>query len=165
MNAKTLYILRHAKSSWDEPDKNDIDRALISRGINDAIFMAKKLKNQLNDVDLIISSPANRAIHTAIIFSRITGISPEKIKIDANIYESTESGILKIVKHLPDDLMKIVIVGHNPTLTYFVNNFINESIDNIPTSGMVGMSFSIDSWKDISKNKLKSFFFEYPKKE
>jgi len=165
MSQKELLILRHAKSSWDEPDKEDIDRALISRGVNDAIFMAKRLKKHFGELDLIITSPANRAVHTTLIFCRVANFPLEKVQINYDVYESSESTLIKIIKNTSDDLNKIMIVGHNPTLTYFVNNFIDKPIDNIPTTGIVGITFTMSSWNEISKSKLKSSFFDYPKKD
>ena len=161
---KTLYILRHAKSSWEEPEKDDVDRALISRGITDAKAVAKRLQNELEKLDLIISSPANRAVHTAIIFCITANIPTKKIQIQTEIYESSESTMLKLIKSIPDEHDNVMLVGHNPTVTYFVNNFLENPLDNIPTSGVVGLTFDTDDWKNISKDKLKSYSFDYPKK-
>jgi phosphohistidine phosphatase len=165
MNYKTLFILRHAKSSWDEPNKDDIDRALTTRGISDAYAVATRLKKQLHEIDLIITSHANRAIHTATIFAGVINYSVEKIKISSNIYESNETKIKALVRSLPDGISKVMIVGHNPTFTYFANRYLQEQIDNIPTSGLVGIAFKIEKWNDISNEKVYSSFFEFPNKE
>jgi phosphohistidine phosphatase len=165
MGYKELFVLRHAKSSWDEPNKDDIDRALTSRGINDAYTMASRLKNQLKAVDLIITSHANRAIHTSTIFAGVIGYPFDKIKITSTLYEANEANLILLVKGLPDEFVRVLIVGHNPTFTYFVNRYLHKSIDNIPTAGVVGMSFNTSLWKDISRENLQSSFFEFPKKE
>lgn len=165
MSYKKLFVLRHAKSSWDEPDKDDFDRALTTRGINDAYDMANRLKSRLNKVDLILTSYANRATHTATIFAGVIGFPFDKMKLSANLYEISEKQLVSLIQDLPNDLHSVIIVGHNPTFTYFVNRFLKSPIENIPTAGMVGMSFDTHNWKDISKENLHSSFFEFPKKE
>jgi len=165
MAYKELFVLRHAKSSWDEPDKDDIDRALTTRGINDAYSMANRLIKHLKEVDLIITSHANRAMHTSTIFADVIGYPFEKIKITSKIYEVSEAQLVSLIKNFPDEIVRVLIVGHNPTFTYYVNRYLPKSIDNIPTAGIVGMSFSTASWKDISRENLQSSFFEFPKKE
>jgi phosphohistidine phosphatase len=165
MAYKELFVLRHAKSSWDEPDKDDIDRALTTRGINDAYSMANRLIKHLKEVDLIITSHANRAMHTSTIFASVIGYPFEKIRITSKIYEVSETQLASLIKGLPDEIVRVLIVGHNPTFTYYVNRYLPKSIDNIPTAGIVGMSFNTASWKDISRENLQSSFFEFPKKE
>ncbi len=160
---KTLYILRHAKSSWDEPEKSDFDRSLKMRGINDVKLLAKKVKGDTDGIDLIISSPANRAIHTAILFAQAVGFPMDKLLIKENLYETTELEVQKLVKSLPDNLNKVMIVGHNPTSTHFTNLFLKETIFNIPTSGLVGLTFSVDKWVDIERGNLCASFFDFPK--
>jgi phosphohistidine phosphatase len=165
MSYKTLFILRHAKSSWDEPNKDDIDRALTIRGISDAHAVANRLKKQLQEVDLIITSHANRAIHTATIFAGVINYPVEKIKISSNIYESNEAKIKALVRTLPDNISKVMIVGHNPTFTNVANRYLKEQVDNIPTSGLVSIAFKIEKWNDISNENVYSSFFEFPNKE
>lgn len=160
---KTLYVLRHAKSSWDELDKGDFDRPLKSRGIDDARRLAQILREELSDLDIVVSSPANRAIHTTILFCQTVGLPMEIIHINENIYESYEEDIERIVKSFPDEVSKAMIVGHNPTFTYFANRFLPNSIDNIPTSGIVKLEFSVNGWERIGKDKLVSHFFDFPK--
>ena len=165
MGYKELFVLRHAKSSWDEPNVDDVDRGLTSRGITDAYSIANRQKKLLKEVDLILTSRANRATHTATIFADIIGYPFDKIKLSSNLYEISETQLITIVKGLPDELARVLIVGHNPTFTYFVNKYLKSPIDNIPTAGIVGLSFHAISWKDISRDNLQSSFFEYPKKE
>ena len=165
MAYKELFVLRHAKSSWDEPNKDDIDRELTARGISDAYSMANRLIKQLKAVDLILTSHANRATHTATIFAGVIGYSFDKIRITSNLYEASESKLISLVKELPNELTRVLIVGHNPTFTNYVNRYLPKSIDNIPTAGVVGMSFNTSSWKEISKEILQSNFFEFPKKD
>jgi len=165
MSYKELFVLRHAKSSWDEPNVDDVDRGLTARGINDAYLIANRQKKVLKNVDLILTSHANRAIHTTTIVAGVIGYPFDSIKISANLYEISEVHLISVVKALPDELARVLIVGHNPTFTYYVNRYLKNPIDNIPTAGIIGLSFSTASWKDISSDNLQSNFFEYPKRE
>ncbi len=165
MGKKELFVLRHAKSSWDEADKHDIDRALKTRGINDAHEVSKRAADRLKDIDLVLCSPANRAMHTAMIFAETLNIPLEKVQFNRNIYEADESTIDHMVKQLPDSVDKVMIVGHNPAFTYFVNNYLPNPIYNLPTTGLVGFKFECKRWSDISKKNLKSSFHEFPGRE
>jgi phosphohistidine phosphatase len=127
--------------------------------------MATRLKKQLKGIELILTSYANRATHTATIFAEVIEFPLSNIKISSKIYEISENQLLSIVKALPDDLTRVLIVGHNPTFTYFVNKYLREGIDNLPTAGIVGLSFNVSSWSEISKDNLQSSFFDYPKKD
>jgi phosphohistidine phosphatase len=165
MAYKELFILRHGKSSWDIPNVDDIDRELTPRGIQDSYTMSNRLKKTLKSVDLIISSHANRALHTATIFAHVIEFPLEKIQITSKLYEVSDQQMTSFVKGLSDNTSRVIIVGHNPTFTYFVNRYLGNQIDNIPTTGIVGLSFNTASWKEISKENLQSSLFEYPKKE
>jgi phosphohistidine phosphatase len=161
---KTLFILRHAKSTWDEIGKRDFDRTLKTRGIDDIKLLSKVISKEIKNLDLILSSPANRAIHTAILLAQTVGFPMEKIRIKEDLYETDEDQVELIVRSLHNDLNTVMIVGHNPTSTYFVNRFLMEAIDNIPTAGLVRLTFNIDSWQDIGKKHLESSSFDFPRK-
>jgi phosphohistidine phosphatase len=159
---KTLIILRHAKSSWEENDKSDFDRVLKEKGIDDIRLLASNVKDNLPRIDIIFSSPANRAIHTAILFAISVGIPTDRIRIVEGLYDTNELRVDEFVKSLPDELTNVVVVGHNPTSTDFVNLFLKNKIDNIPTSGMVMLTFTVQSWRDISPKNLIASTFNHP---
>ncbi|MFP4556357.1 MAG: SixA phosphatase family protein [Bacteroidales bacterium] len=160
---RTLFILRHAKSSWDDASKTDFDRPLNNRGVKDADIMATALADKLINIDLILSSTANRAASTARIFAHALNLPEGKLKFDDSIYSAHEGDIENIVHDLPDELTQVMIVGHNPTLTYYANHYYPEHISNLPTSGIVKLEFNANSWKEISKKNRASCFFDYPK--
>lgn len=159
---KSLVILRHAKSSWEEDDKSDFDRTLKPRGINDIVKIASEVKSQLSEFNAIFSSSANRAVHTAILFAKTVGIPTEKIRIIDSLYETHVVNVLNFVNALPNELQKVVIVGHNPTSTDFINLFVDEQIDNLPTSGLVKIDFNAESWESISKQNVSNIFIRVP---
>lgn len=159
---KTLYIVRHAKSSWDFPDLPDIDRPVIERGI----FKTKKIVAELNNMnislDLMISSHAKRANDTAKIIAAGINYSVEKIMVSKNIYQVDRDEIFKLIFGLNDNLDSLMIVGHNPTMTQFVNLFLEEKIDLLPTSGVVSISFETGNWLGIIKAPHKTNFILFP---
>ncbi len=158
---RELFILRHAKSSWSEVDKSDRDRALKPKGIKDITTLAKTVRHTVKNVDSIITSPANRAIHTAILFAENASLAVEKIFIDRRVYEADEGVIKEIIAAQPNDVKSLMIVGHNPTLSYFVNSFLPEPIFELPTSGFVCLYFDSDDWATISKSTLAEFNTSY----
>jgi len=161
---KKIFIVRHGKSDWGTPDMPDIDRPLKPRGVRDAYKMAKLLKKKKEQVDFIISSPATRAIHTAIIFSRVLQIPEKNILIEYGLYMADSVSIKEYCHKISDEYNGVMIVGHNPGFTNFANKFTPSEINNVPTSGLVILDFDCNSWKDINPGVLKNHFFDYPKK-
>src|SRR5687768_5941451 len=120
---KKLFLIRHAKSSWDDADLPDIERPLNERGMRDAPRMAKRLKEKGLVPDLMVTSPAKRAAATCEIIAISLGYAATRIKTDRELYHAAEDGILKVIRNLPVKIATAVIVGHNPGLTDFVNSF------------------------------------------
>ena len=162
--SRQLYIVRHAKSSWDYDDIKDIDRPLCIRGINDAATMAERLKSQDHIPSLMISSPACRALNTATIFSRILKVPCEQMIIVEKIYQGGMHEILNILEKVDDSYSSVMIFGHNPDFTMLANHFLKHPVDNVPTAGVVTLNFSSGSWKDLKKLKPESEHFDFPKK-
>jgi phosphohistidine phosphatase len=162
---KTLFIGRHAKSSWDFPGRSDIDRPLAERGLINAYDMAQRMKKRGDKPQLIISSPANRALHTAIIFARELRIPFSELSVNEGLYMAGEDSILQIIAGTDDKVHSVMIFGHNPDFTYFANYFIHEQIYNIPTCGVVRLTFNVSRWENIHKGKLVDHFFDFPRKK
>lgn len=162
---KTLYIVRHAKSSWANPTQEDFDRPLNERGKRDAPRMGKRLHEKNILPDLMITSAAKRARSTAKRVAKALKFPKQGIKKEPKLYHAGDELILKTVQNLKDKHNIVMIFGHNPGLTDFVNSFQDDEfdIDNIPTCGVVAFQLSIDSWKDATWGKGKMLFFDYPK--
>ena len=162
---KTLYVVRHAKSSWDDPDKPDFDRSLNERGKRDAPRMGKRLKEKDVHPDLMLSSPAWRALSTCKRIAKVLEYSKEKIKTDSKLYHAEDDEILLVVQGVKDKFNTVMIFGHNPGLTDFVNSLMSEeqSIENIPTGGVVAFQLNIESWSQLTWGIGKVLFFDYPK--
>jgi phosphohistidine phosphatase len=162
---KTVYIIRHAKSSWNDPALDDFDRPLNDRGKRDAPRMGKRLKEKDINPDLMLSSPAKRAFSTARRIAKVLKYEKDAIKLDRRLYHADEEIILDVIQNVKDKHQVIMVFGHNPGLTDFVNSLQDEEldIDNIPTCGIVTFHLNVDSWKDVNWGKGKIVFFDYPK--
>lgn len=162
---KTLYLLRHAKSSWDDSSMADIDRPLNDRGEKDAPSMGKRFKKRGILPDLMISSPAVRAQETCRIVAHVMGYPEKKIKIEKEVYMADEDQLLSVLKSCAahGEPGSIMLVGHNPGITYFANRLLDDSIENIPTCGIVACELDIKSWKEIRWACGEREFFDSPK--
>lgn len=160
---KTLYLVRHAKSSWKEEGLQDMDRPLKGRGVRDAYSTSEWLASQGCTPDHVVSSPATRALHTAIIFSKNLELPVNSIQLEAKIYHAGSKELMQILRGLSDKYSSVMLFGHNPTITDFVNKCIDHRIDNVPTTGVACLRFDADAWEDLDK-KAELVFFDYPKR-
>lgn len=142
----------------------DFDRPLNDRGKKNAPFMGKWLAQENIHPDLIISSPAKRAIITARKIAKEIDYLKDKIIQDKNIYEASVKTLLQIVNQIENEQNIVFLFGHNPGFTDFANYLTGENISNIPTCGIVQINFEIDDWKEVSKDLGTLIRFEYPKK-
>lgn len=159
--AKQLLLVRHGKSDWGNADLKDFDRPLNKRGKENAPEMAERLLRRDFKFDLMVSSPAKRAKSTAKYFAEAYGV--EHITYEESIYEANTTALLKVVNGLNDDADTVIMFGHNPGFTDFANELSDADIYNIPTAGMVLVSFPFDSWKMVSRGTGELVFFDYPK--
>ncbi len=162
MNTKTLYILRHGKADWNSSASKDIDRKVIPEGIMRTEQVAQYLKEINVKIDIIISSPAERAIQTASIIKDALNL-PEII-IEKCLYPCSGDGIFNTIIELKDSYNSVLIVGHNPGLTYFATEYIDDDIDNIPTSGLISCKYSTKSWSEFLMVDRRLNFVFSPKK-
>lgn len=148
---KTLYIVRHAKSSWEYENIHDHDRPLKKRGINDAHLISKKLAKKVKRPDIFIASSANRALHTGIIFCENFGFPMANLKISKQLYSFSDGYLIKTVKALDDSFNSAMIFSHDHGINVFVNKFGNKPIAHVTTCGVVAIEFNIKHWKDLKK--------------
>jgi phosphohistidine phosphatase len=162
---KVLYIVRHAKSTWDYENISDIDRPLKLKGIRNAYEMARQLKINRNIPEFFIASPANRALHTACIFLNVFEASFDKLKIDPVLYGNGTEGVMQVIGSQPSNVKKLMIFGHNPDFSDLARNFVKEPLLEIPSGGVVILTFDTLNWSDIARENLKNEIFTFPKKE
>lgn len=161
---KTLYLVRHAKSSWDERGTSDHDRKLNARGKRDAPKMGELLNSKDYHPDIIYSSSAKRALTTAKIISEKFQHPVENIIITNKIYEATTNDLINIINEIDNKYESAMLVGHNPGMTILANLLSDKYIDNLPTCAIVVAELNVESWKEVESDCGKLISFEYPKK-
>ena len=160
---KYLYLIRHAKSSWEDDSLKDIDRPLNERGLHDAPLMGNVLKSMNIVPDKIVSSPAKRAITTALTIAGKVGYKEENILQDPNVYHSGLPELLKILCGFDNSWQKVFFVGHNPGFTQLAELITSEDFGNIPTCGIVGIELDISNWIELSRGIGSVCLYDYPK--
>lgn len=161
---RTLFLIRHAKSSWGNPGLRDFDRPLNDRGLHDAPRMAQLLAKEGVTPDLIVSSPARRALTTAQFFAKAFDVPDTELLRDPNIYEAHPQEILRIISELPPQAETVLIFGHNPTFTDVANMFVKDDpVENVPTCGIVKIESEADSWKAFYEGNSRVTQFLFPK--
>ncbi|MBK6948722.1 MAG: histidine phosphatase family protein [Haliscomenobacter sp.] len=158
---KTVYFVRHAKSSWSNESLSDIERPLNKRGLKDAPMMARKLREKRVKPDLFLSSPAKRALTTAEIFA--ASLDVDAIRVEAQLYEAFPEDVLRVIQGVEDAVQILFVFGHNPTFFVLANRFSQSELDNVPTCGIVRVDANIDSWRDFRENTGRMAEFLYPK--
>src|SRR5438045_5342969 len=149
---KALFLIRHAKSSWDDPALPDRDRPLADRGRRDAPKMGKRLAKRDMKPDLILSSPARRALKTAEIIAKKLDYKLKDIVVDDRLYAGAVHDLLNVIHKLGDKLERVMLFGHNPELTEFAHRLSSE-ITHMPTCAVAEFMFSAKSWSNIGKAK------------
>lgn len=158
---KTLYIVRHAKSSWKYDSVKDIDRPLKERGINDAHLLSKYLAENIKRPDVFITSTANRALHTATIFCENFEYPHSQLQMKRQLYSFSDGYLVKTVKALDDGFNSAIIFSHDHGINTFVNKFGNKPIAHVPTCGVIGIQFDEKHWKNIKKGT--TVLVEFPR--
>jgi phosphohistidine phosphatase len=160
---KILTLIRHAKSSWDDKSLADKQRPLNKRGLRDAPVMGKRLAKHGAKPDLILSSPATRALSTAEIIAEQIGYSSKAIAVDDRLYASSADALLMVIHELDSALERVMMFGHNPGLTDLAHRLTSGKIDDIPTCGVVQLAFDVDTWRDIGTVKPAQVELDAPK--
>jgi phosphohistidine phosphatase len=160
---KTLFLVRHAKSSWDDTALPDKDRPLDARGKRDAPTIGERLARRDVKPDLIVSSPARRALTTAEIIARKLDYKLKDIVVDDRLYASAVDDLLNVIHRLGDKQERVMLFGHNPELTELAHRLSSE-ITHMPTCAVAEFTFNAKSWSNIGKATLAKVALDYPKK-
>ncbi len=161
---KNLIVIRHAKSSWDNPELEDHERPLNKRGNEDSLLMANVLKQYNLHIDKIFCSTAQRAKSTIEILTRELGIENNRIEYINELYNGSRRDILNFLKKLEDKPSSVAIVGHNPGLTDLVHFLLYDFDHELPTCSVVNINLDIEKWSELKSGLGTLVFFEYPKK-
>lgn len=160
---KSLFLIRHAKSSWADSSLSDHDRPLNERGKHDAPRMARWMRGQGAHPDALVSSTAKRARRTARYFAKEFGVAESDIERRPAIYEAGTRALLQAIQELNDEWDTVFLFGHNPGFTDLANLFPGDYIDNVPTCGIVRLEAEVDSWKAFGPQSAVQRAFYYPK--
>jgi phosphohistidine phosphatase len=160
---KTLILIRHAKSSWDNTILTDFERPLNERGKHDAPQMAKRLKERKIEIDLFISSPAKRARKTAEIFMHEFGLKEKNLLTISGLYDASVEIFLEVVNDIKDKNQSVALFAHNPGITDFINLLECYPVYDMPTCGVFALKIQCEKWKDFKDSDKEFLFFDYPK--
>ena len=160
---KTLYLVRHAKSSRADPSLADRDRPLDDRGTRDAPKMARRLARRHVRPDLLVSSPALRALTTAQVFAEELGCKRKDIVVDGRLYASSPEQVLAVVEELDDKRDRVMLFGHNPEFSELARRLSRE-ISEMPTCAVAELDFDTKSWSDVGAIEPVRAALDFPKK-
>ena len=160
---KTLFLVRHAKSSKDDPTLADRDRALADRGLKEAAKMGKRLTKRHVRPDLLVSSPALRALTTAQLIADELDYARKDIVVDDRLYASSPDALITVIRTLDKKHDHVMLFGHNPEFTDLAHRLSSGIID-MPTSAVAEFSFDTQAWSDVGEGEPANAVLDYPKK-
>ena len=158
---KTLLLLRHAKSSWDEPSLRDFDRPLAGRGKRAAPRIGKALADRGPLPELIVCSPAARTRATIKAVAKAARLEAE-VQFDDVVYGASSAELIKLIRRLPGQKNCVMVVGHNPGLEDLVERLTGRS-ERMPTAALACIEFQVGGWDGIEDGKGKLAWLLTPK--
>lgn len=161
---KHLLLARHGKPSWANREIADLDRPLKPSGLAETYRMAEWLQKQKVPVDLIITSPAVRAIQTALVFARAIKYPTYRMEINEHLYSDDQAKLVKFLHSMDNRYDNIMLIGHDPALTNLYNHLTKEAIDKVPSSGLAHLALKVETFAALKKGSCKSKFLKSPKK-
>ena len=160
---KRVVIVRHGKAV-PYGYEDDFNRDLRDRGKGDAALVSQELRNRNVVPDLIISSPAKRAIKTARIFADNLGYSRSSIREEQGIYDGlTTNEFIEIIRYLSEEIETVFFFGHNPGFYYYVANLLKEFRSDMPTTSTVGIDFEVQNWTEVEARSGNMAFHLIPR--
>lgn len=159
---RNLYVLRHARANEKMSDQQDIDRTLNSTGLQNATRMGMNFFKKGCQFDIIISSPAIRAIYTASLIAEQLKYETNRIHQNAELYEASIRTLLRVVNQLKDEWKSVLIVGHNPSVTYLAEYITKAEIGDMTTCGVAHIQFNNMNWEEVSEGNGNLISYEYP---
>ena len=155
---KTIYFLRHAKSSWDDFELKDYDRPLSTRGIQDADLMGNYFRSKKIKLDLVLSSPSKRTKETLEHFFQF---EKPKVQFEESIYHASLDQILGVIFSVPETIRSIMLVGHNPSMHEITEYLSNKFINKYPTCCLASLTIETD-WNKAVRGCADMNFLKKP---
>lgn len=157
---KHLYLLRHAKSSWDDPSLDDAERPLAPRGIRALARMRKYLRKAKIRPDLVICSPARRTRQTLSEVEPALGRDVE-VRIEPQVYGGGAGALVDLISRTPDSASSIMLIGHNPALQDLAVSLAVDGEEALrarlaqkfPTGGLAIIGMPLDAWRDLGEGR------------
>jgi len=164
---KTLILIRHAKSSWDDPGCSDYDRTLNHRGLHDAPVMGRRLAARLKaagmNLDAFVCSSACRAVQTAELLARSLGFALASMKWSRTLYLASPRSMLEVIRKGPDEVGSMALLAHNPGITELAEALTGVAFGNVPTCGVITLALPIDCWKEAGTG-AELIDFDFPRR-
>jgi len=160
---RKIVLIRHGKAAPLDAFKKDIDRVLQERGVNDGYKIGYKLVEDGIKPDIIMTSPAARASHTALIIARAMRVGTSIIQIFDTLYHCSTDTINEAISSMPDSASTIFLVAHNPGITDMAYHLSKGATTFLPTTGTAVIEFDTESWKDITTKEPEQYYFIKPR--
>ena len=148
---RTLYLLRHAKSSWKNQDLADFERPLAGRGRKASETIGQFLKEKEINFDLVLSSPAVRARETIDLVLRAAKLRAD-VRYDERIYEATAARLIDVISQIETEHKAVVLVGHNPGMADLVQVLTGQT-EEFPTATLAKIVFKNSKWTEVGTKK------------
>jgi len=160
---KKLIFIRHGRAEEPAPEISDFERSLTLKGKNISKLMARKLREKESMPGIIITSPAFRALETAIIFAREFSIEPEKIIMDNNLYfKMNFQYLVEMLSSVSNSNESVTLFGHNPSFSEISGILCKKGCDFMPKCGVICISYNVKSWTEIKQHQGKMEYFLKP---
>ena len=160
---KRLIFVRHGKAEDESPEISDFERSLTLKGKAVSRLMAQKLREKIKHPGTVLTSPAFRALETALIFAGEYGINAENVIMSSRIYNKmTLQNLPSILSAANEESEVVTLFGHNPSFTQLADNLSREGCEFLPKSGVVCISFNVMTWSDIARNSGTIEYFLKP---
>jgi len=163
MKRRTLLLLRHAKSSWDDAGLPDAQRALAARGRRAAPKMGRRLARHGLHPDVIITSPARRAVQTVRLLAKPLAYRRARIRVDRRLYEAGPAQLARVVRALAARHEQVLLCGHNPGLLQFARRFAPQ-LQRLPTCAVVELRFQARDWRSITRERMTRVICRCPRR-
>lgn len=160
---KTLFVMRHAKSSWGEPGLDDFYRPLLEKGKKRTKLIIDYLMHKQLIPELILCSPAVRANDTAKIMAHGLGLTEDQVLVEKSIYTADVDQLENLFFDLPSSVNRLMLIGHNPSLTEFINRYLENKLDALPTSAVVAIDYKANKWEEVLDSEASVNFIIFPK--
>ncbi len=164
---KTLILIRHAKSSWNEPGNTDFERSLNHRGMNDAPMMGRRLAARLGagnlKLDGFYCSDARRASQTATLLANELAFPLASINWRRELYLASPAAMVNVIQSAPDETTTLALLAHNPGITELAEQLTGTYFGNVPTCGIITIRSPVKHWVDVG-NQADLIDFDFPKR-